>query len=49
MGAKTALLAFSDGDLRRSPALSPDDGIVEDIGEPYGFEAEFWAGARPDG
>lgn len=30
-------------------SLSPDSGIVENIGAPYEFEAPFWAGERPVG
>lgn len=38
---------WEDGHLIRSLSLSPDSGIVEDIGEPLPFEAPFWAGERP--
>jgi hypothetical protein len=37
----------SDGQLRRALSLSPDSGIVENIGDPLPFEAPFWAGDRP--
>lgn len=37
---------WEDGELVRSLSLSPD-GVVEDIGEPYGFERPYWAGEHP--
>jgi hypothetical protein len=36
----------SDGALRRAVSLSPDSGIIEDLGEPYEFEKPYWAGER---
>jgi hypothetical protein len=30
-----------------APCASPDDGIIEDIGEPLAFERPFWAGEHP--
>jgi len=36
-----------DGRLVRSLGVSPDTGIVEDIGEPYPFERPYWAGEHP--
>ncbi|MGW6707052.1 DUF6928 family protein [Streptomyces sp. NPDC054956] len=38
---------WEDGRLVRSLSLSPDSGVVEDIGEPYAFEAPYWAGEHP--
>ncbi|BCJ45703.1 hypothetical protein GCM10010168_58760 [Actinoplanes ianthinogenes] len=38
---------WENGSLVRSLSLSPDGGIVEDIGEPYDFERPYWAGERP--
>lgn len=38
---------WSDGALVRSLTLSPDGGIIENIGEPLPFEAPYWAGAHP--
>jgi hypothetical protein len=38
---------WEGGVLVRSLSLSPDSGIVENIGAPYEFEAPFWAGERP--
>lgn len=36
-----------DGSLRRALSLSPDSGIVEDVGERLAFEAPYWAGEHP--
>jgi len=38
-----AYAVWEDGRLIRSLSLSPDSGIVEDIGEPLPFEAPYWA------
>ncbi|MFC0543775.1 DUF6928 family protein [Kutzneria chonburiensis] len=38
---------WEDGELVRSLSLSPDDGIVENIGQPYDFELPYWAGDHP--
>ena len=35
-----------DGALERSLSLSPDNGIIENIGAPLPFEAPYWAGER---
>lgn len=37
-----------DGRLRRALSLSPDDGVLENVGDPLAFEEPFWAGDRPD-
>lgn len=37
----------SDRTLRRALSLSPDDGIIEDIGPPLEFEEPYWSGERP--
>lgn len=37
---------WEDGRLIRSLSLSPDTGIVENIGEPLPFERPYWAGER---
>jgi hypothetical protein len=42
-----ALAVWERGEVRRSVSLTPDDGIAEDIGEPYLFELPFWAGEHP--
>jgi hypothetical protein len=38
---------WENGQLVRSLNLSPDSGVVENIGEPYPFEAPYWAGEHP--
>ncbi|GIG93378.1 DUF6928 family protein [Plantactinospora endophytica] len=38
---------WEDGILVRSLSLSPDNGIEENVGEPYDFELPFWAGEHP--
>lgn len=43
-------LAFAqwvDGRLVRSLSVSPDDGVLEDVGERFTFEAPFWSGKNP--
>lgn len=42
-----AFAAWEDGRLVRSLSLSPDGGIIENIGEPLPFELPHWAGDRP--
>ncbi len=44
-----AYAIWENGDLARSLCLSPDDGIVENIGDPLPFEAPYWAGEHPAG
>jgi hypothetical protein len=39
-----AFAVWEDGTLVRSLSLSPDSGIIENIGEPYDFELPYWAG-----
>ena len=36
-----------DGQLRRALSLSPDHGVIENVGDPMPFEQPFWAGDRP--
>lgn len=36
------------GELVRSLSLSPDDGIIEDLGERQAFEAPYWAGEHAE-
>ena len=36
-----------DGYLRRALSLSPDSGIIENLGRPLGFERPYWAGDHP--
>lgn len=38
---------WTDGMLDRSLSLSPDSGILENIGTPLPFEAPYWAGENP--
>lgn len=42
-----AFAVWEDGGLVRSLSLSPDSGIIENIGEPLPFELPYWAGDRP--
>jgi hypothetical protein len=42
-----AYAVWENGRLIRSLSLSPDDGIIENIGEPYSFEQPYWAGQHP--
>ena len=36
-----------EGALERSLSLSPDNGVIENIGDPRPFEAPYWAGEHP--
>ena len=42
-----AFACWSDGKLVRSLSLSPDSGIIEDIGAKLPFEQPYWAGEHP--
>lgn len=42
-----AYATWENGSLVRSLCLTPDDGIVENIGDPLPFEAPYWAGEHP--
>jgi hypothetical protein len=42
-----AFAKWTDGKLVRSLSLSPDDGILEDIGQRLPFEEPFWSGKNP--
>jgi len=42
-----AFAQWTNGRLRRSLSLAPDDGILEDIGERLSFEVPYWAGQHP--
>ena len=42
-----AYAVWSKGALQRSLSLSPDSGILEDIGARFAFEAPFWSGRHP--
>jgi hypothetical protein len=41
-----AYAIWTDGTLTRSLSLSPDSGIMENIGDPLPFEQPYWAGER---
>lgn len=42
-----AYAMWANGKLVRSLSLSPDSGIMEDIGQPLPFEEPYWSGAHP--
>jgi hypothetical protein len=42
-----AFAVWSNGRLRRSLRVSPDSGVMEDIGEKMAFERPYWAGEHP--
>ncbi|MEV0994183.1 hypothetical protein [Nonomuraea sp. NPDC050202] len=42
-----AFAVWEDGRLVRSLSLSPGNGVIEDIGEPYPFELPYWNGEHP--
>ncbi|MEU6111564.1 hypothetical protein ABZ853_24525 [Streptomyces albidoflavus] len=42
-----AFAVWEDGHLLRSLSLSPDSGVIENIGTPLPFEQPYWAGDRP--
>ena len=42
-----AFAVWKYGNLERSLSLSPDSGILEDIGEKLAFENPFWNGEYP--
>lgn len=44
-----AYAVWSNGRLLRSLSVSPDDGVIEDLGERQPFELPFWAGECPVG
>ncbi|MDA1359354.1 hypothetical protein O1R50_06960 [Glycomyces luteolus] len=39
-----SMAVWEHGDVRRSLSLTPDEGILEDLGERYPFETAFWNG-----
>lgn len=41
-----AYAVWKDGVLIRSLSVSPDNGVMEDLGEQRAFEVPFWAGER---
>ncbi|MFI1336995.1 DUF6928 family protein, partial [Streptomyces sp. NPDC020845] len=42
-----AFAVWCDGRLIRSLSLSPDDGVIENIGDSFPFELPYWSGERP--
>ncbi|MBK8018139.1 MAG: hypothetical protein IPK20_16380 [Betaproteobacteria bacterium] len=42
-----AFAIWEDGVLRRSLSVSPDNGVIEDVGERFAFETPYWDGAHP--
>jgi hypothetical protein len=42
-----AFAVWEDGQLVRSLSISPGSGVLEDVGEPFPFEAPFWTGEHP--
>jgi hypothetical protein len=42
-----AYAVWKNGNLERSLSLSPDNGIIEDIGEKLAFELPYWKGEYP--
>jgi hypothetical protein len=42
-----AFAQWTDGRLVRSLSLSPDSGVLEDIGDRLPFEEPYWAGRHP--
>ncbi|MFJ5881896.1 DUF6928 family protein [Kitasatospora cineracea] len=44
-----AFAVWEDGRLIRSLSVSPDGGVLEDLGERLPFELPYWAGEHPVG
>lgn len=42
-----AFAVWEDGRLVRSLSVSPDDGVIENLGDPLPFELPYWSGDRP--
>lgn len=42
-----AFAVWRGGTLQRSLSLSPDSGIMENIGKPLAFEHPYWSGEHP--
>lgn len=42
-----AFAVWKQGRLVRALSLSPDSGLLEDIGDKLAFELRYWAGAHP--
>jgi hypothetical protein len=43
-----AFAIWENGVLKRALSLSPDSGVLENIGEPLRFEGPFWAGEHAE-
>jgi hypothetical protein len=43
----SAFAVWENGILKRSLSLSPDSGVLENLGQPRGFEQAYWAGQHP--
>ncbi|MFD7812067.1 DUF6928 family protein [Streptomyces sp. NPDC059785] len=46
-GDRPAFALWEDGRLVRSLSLSPDEGVIEDIGDRLPFERAYWDGRHP--
>jgi hypothetical protein len=42
-----AYATWQEGRLVRSLSVSPDDGVIEDIGTPLPFEQPYWGSIPP--
>ena len=42
-----AYAIWNAGSLTRALSLAPDDGIIENLGDPLPFERPYWAGEKP--
>ncbi|UBU17284.1 DUF6928 family protein [Nonomuraea gerenzanensis] len=42
-----AFAVWEDGRLIRSLSLSPDSGVIENLGDPFPFELPYWNGEHP--
>lgn len=42
-----AFAQWENGTLRRALSVSPDSGVIEDIGAKLEFEGPYWAGQQP--
>jgi len=42
-----AYAIWKDGKLQRSLSLSPDSGVIEDLGNRSSFEEPYWSGEHP--
>lgn len=43
-----AFAVWHKGQLQRALSVSPDSGIIEDLGEHFPFEMDYWAGKHSD-